>query len=409
MSLKPPAVNAGRTLHLAGAFMLVLSLLMAAHAAAAQRGLSPQVYHELTRVHDLMDQGQYVLAEDTLSELLAQRAANGYDKAVTLQTLAHVQAARDRYAQAAQSLQQSLALGVLPDEVQQRGRYDLAQLYLASGEPGQAVQVLQRWFEHAGQPSADAHFLLGAAHVQLQQYRQAIAPLERAIETAGSADESWYQTLLAAHYELGAYRDCARVLEKMVRRFPDQEYWQQLAGIYLALNRDERALATLEVVYRQGRLSREQDLLQLTQLYLGQGIPYKAARLLETEMERGRIGTDARNLELLAGTWAAARERAKATDVYQRAMRAGGDAAIGLYLADLYIQDERWRDAADVLESTLKQDGLSDPGDAWLLLGVARYEEGSLDLARHAFDEAARFEQARAAAQDWLQHLQGRP
>ena len=407
MSVQPPAAKAGRILQLAGAF--VLSLLMLAHATAAGRGLSPQVYQELARVHELMDQGQYVLAENRLGELLGQLTAKGYEQAITLQTLAHVQAARDRYAQAARSLQQSLALGALPDEVQQQGRYDLAQLYLASGEPGQAVQVLQSWFEHAGQPSAEAHFLLGVAHVQLQRYRQAIAPLERAIEAAGSADESWYQALLAAHYELGDYPGCARVLEKMVRLFPDREYWQQLAGIYVALKRDERALTTFELAYRQGRLSREQDLLQLTQLYLGRGIPYKAARLLETEMERGRIGTDARNLELLAGAWAEARERARATDVYQRVMRAGGDAVIGLYLADLYIQDERWQDAAQVLESTLQRDGLSEPGDAWLLLGVAHYEEGSLDLARHAFDEAARFEPARTAAQEWLQHLQGQP
>ncbi len=409
MSVQPPATHAGGTLHLAGAFVLVLSLLMPVHAATAQRGLSPQVYQALTRVHDLMDQGQYVTAEDRLSELLGRLAEKGYDKAVTLQTLAHVQAARDRHEQAARSLQQSLALGVLPDAVQQQGRYDLAQLYLASGKPGQAVEQLQRWFEHAGKPSAEAHFLLGAAHVQLQQYRQAIAPLERAIEAPGSADEGWYQTLLAAHYELGAYRSCARVLEKMVRLFPERDYWQQLAGIYLALKRDERALTTLELAYRQGRLGRAQELLQLAQLYLARGIPYKAAQLLETEMERGRIGADARNLELLAGAWAAARERARATEVYQRAMRAGGDAAIGLYLADLYIRDERWQDAAEVLESTLKRDALSEPGDAWLLLGVARYEEGSLDLARHAFDEAARFEQARAAAQDWLRHLQGQP
>ena len=71
MSVQPPAANAGRMLQLAGAF--VLSLLMLAHAAAAGRGLSPQVYQELTRVHELMDQGQYVLAEDRLNELLGQR------------------------------------------------------------------------------------------------------------------------------------------------------------------------------------------------------------------------------------------------------------------------------------------------------------------------------------------------
>ena len=187
MSVPPPATHAGGTLHLAGAFVLVLALLLPVHAAAAQRGLSPQVYHALTRVHDLMDQGKYVTAEERLTELLGQLAEKGYDKAVALQTLAHVQAARERYDQAARSLQQSLALGALPDAVEQQGRYDLAQLYLASGKPGRAVEELQRWFEHAGQPSAEAQFLRGAAHVQLQQYRQANTPLKRAIEEARRA------------------------------------------------------------------------------------------------------------------------------------------------------------------------------------------------------------------------------
>lgn len=407
MSGRLPGTSRNRSVDLAAVLLLVLSMLVSARPALAAQGLSPQVYQQLTRVHDLMDQSQYAAAEKMLNALLAQLGANSYDKAVSLQTLAHVQAARDRYPQAAESLKDSLALDVLPEDVQQQARYDLAQLYLASDAPARAVPVLETWFDHAGQPSADAHFLLGAAHVQLKQYRQAIAPLERAIEAAASANESWYQMLLAAHYELGAYQDCARVLEQMVRLFPDQDYWQQLAGIYLALKRDQRALATLELVYRQEKLTREQDLLQLTQLYLGQGIPFKAARLLETEMERGRVGADARNLELLAGAWAAARERAKATTVYRRAMKTGGNATIGLYLADLYIQDERWQDAAQVLESTLERGGLGEPGDAWLLLGVARYEDGSLDLARSAFDEAARYEQARSAAQQWLAHLRG--
>jgi len=413
MKLMLPGATLHRIARAAGSLLLTVFLILpaldtgVAHASQAQ-ALSPQVYQQLTRVRDLMDQSQYAAAEKILNGLLPQLAAGGYEQAVGLQTLAHLQAARNRYPQAAQSLKQSLALAALPEDVQQQARYDLAQLYLASGAPGEAAAVLETWFVHAERPSAAAHFLLGAAYVQLKQYRKAIAPLQRAIEAAQTADETWYQTLLAAHYEMGAYQDCAEVLETMVRLFPDRDYWQQLAGIYLLLNRDERALATLELAYRQKRLSREQELLQLGQLYLARHIPFKAAQLLETEIDLGRVGADARNLELLASAWAQARERGKAIAGYQRALRAGADVTVGLYLAELYIEDERWQDAAAVLEATLKQGGLSEPGDAWLLLGVARYENGSLDAARGAFDEAARYEKARSAAHEWLEYLQGK-
>ena len=406
--------HAVAALLLSGVLMLSaldVSVAQAGHAHGGQpqgqsRALSPQVYQQLTQVRDLMEQSQYAAAEKILHGLLPQLAARGYEKAIGLQTLAHVQASRNRYPEAAQSLQESVALGMLPEDVQQQARYDLAQLYLASDAPGEAVAVLETWFEHADQPPAAAHFLLGAAYVQLKQYRKAIVPLQRALEASQTADETWYQTLLAAHYELASYTGCAEVLEAMVRLFPNRDYWQQLAGIYLTLKRDERALATLELAYRQQRLKREQDLLQLAQLYLAQDIPFKAAQLLETEMGRARVEADAHNLELLGSAWAAARERAKAVAAYQRAMRAGADGGIGLYVAQLYIEDERWQDAAAVLESTLKHGGLIEPGDAWLLLGVARYETGAFDAARSAFDEAARHQDARSAAEEWLAHLQ---
>jgi len=411
--MSPVLTDATRNgaVRLAGSVLLAVALLTSASSAAAEHAghaaaLSPQTYKELTRVHDLMGQEQYAAAEKMLQELIPQLASKGYEKAVALQTLAHLQAARNRYPQAAHSLRESLALDMLPGDVQQQARYDLAQLYLAADAPGEAVSVLETWFRHTDQPAADAYFLLGHAYVQLHQYRKAIAPLERAIDAVEAADEVWYQTLLAAHYELAAYQRCAGVLEKMVRLFPDRDYWQQLAGVYLALKQDGRALTTLELAYRQDRLSTEQDLLQLAELLLGQGIPFKAAKLLETEMERDRIAADARNLELLGSAWAAARERDKAVAAYQRAMRAGADVAVGLYLAQLYVEDERWREAAGVLESTLKRHGLSQTGDAWLLLGVAHYETGALEQARSAFAEAARYEQARAEAQTWLAHLE---
>ncbi|MGD2076513.1 MAG: tetratricopeptide repeat protein [Gammaproteobacteria bacterium] len=358
------------------------------------------------QVQELMDQGNYRAAEQQLKELLPQLVARGYDQAVALQTLAGAQAARNDYTHAAQSLRKSLDLNVLPPDSRQRVRYDLAQLYLASDVPEMAVPVLESWFEHADRPTADAWFLLGLARVQAKRYRQAIEPLQKAIAAVENADETWYQTLLAAHFELDALQECATVLEKMVRLFPDRDYWQQLAGVYLALQQDGRALTTLELAWRQDRLSGESDLLQLAQLYLAQRIPFKAAQLLEREMDRGRIGIDADNLELLAGAWAEARERDKAIAVYQRAMHAGAKASLGLHVAQLYIEDERWRDAARVLDASLHKGGLDKPGEAWLLLGIARFESAEPERARDAFARAMDYKKQRSEARAWLDHLQ---
>jgi tetratricopeptide (TPR) repeat protein len=393
----------------AGALLLAACLELAALDVVAgpssTRALSPQVYQRLSEVQELMGQGEYAAAEQRLNRLLPELAPRGYEKAVGLQMLALTQGARQRYRQAAQSLAASVALEVLPEDAQQQARYDLAQLYLAADMPAQAVPVIETWFQQAEQPAAAAYFLLGTAYVQSKQYRKAISPLQRAIETAQSPDESWFQTLLATHYELADYQSCAKVLESMVRLFPERDYWQQLAGVYLLLHRDERALTVLELAHRQQRLQREQDLLQLAQLYLAQDIPFKAAQLLDTAMQSGAVAASADNLELLAGAWAQARERSKAIAAYQRALRAGAKAQLGLYLAELYIEDEHWEQAAATVETLLKRGGLSDPGDAWLLLGIARYESSAFDAARSAFNEAARYKDASAAARQWLEHL----
>ena len=378
-----------------------------AHAGSAQ-ALSPRVYQQLTEVQGLMEQSNYADAERRLRGMLDEWTQGGYAQAIGLQMLAQAQAARQRYPQAAQSLATSIALEALPEETQQQARYDLAQLYLAAGSPAQAVAVLETWFEQATQPPAGAYFLLGTAYLQDRAYRKAIKPLRRAIETSQSSDETWYQTLLAAHYELSDYAACAEVLEQMLRLFPERDYWQQLSGIYLALHRDEKALSVLELAYRQRRLQREPELMQLVQLYLARDIPIKAARLLEAEMLDQRVADDAANLELLAGAWAQARERSKAIDSYRRALHAGADGRLALIIGELYIEDERWQEAATVLETTLQRHRPGAPADAWLLLGVARYEEGDLAAARAAFEEAARHDNTRTAAEQWLEHLAAR-
>ena len=187
---------------------LWVGIFSACATAAAGQSLSPSTYQQLTEVHGLIDQQAYDAAALALQRLLEDVQQGSYAKAVVLQTLGYVEVSREAYPAAIRALEQSLALQQLPDNTQQRLRYDLAQLYVEEHRTDKAVSILQTWFKQADTPPAEAYVLLGHAYAQQQQYRKAIPPLAKAIELADQARADWYEALLAMYYELQSYADC---------------------------------------------------------------------------------------------------------------------------------------------------------------------------------------------------------
>jgi tetratricopeptide (TPR) repeat protein len=385
---------------------LLLGLCSVSLTAAAGQSLSPSTYQQLSEIHKLIDQQAYDAALSALRDLLRDVQQRPYEEAVVLQTLGYVQVSREAYPAAIRALEQSLALQQLPDDTQQRLRYDLAQLYVAEDQAGKAAQILETWFQQADQPPAEAYVLLGHAYAQQQQYRKAIPPLVKAIALADKPHADWYEALLAMHYELQSYPDCVPLLENMIRLFPQRHrYWQQLAGVQLALKDYDAALTTLELAYRDGALKKEQQLIQLVQLYLYTGIPYKAARLLEDQLRTGGIKNNARHRELLARAWSSARQRIQAMQALENAISAESTPELRLRLAQWYFEDERWQAAASILEPLVHDKTTGSTGQAWLLLGIARFEQNDRVAAREAFLNAAQSSDTGTSAQQWLEFI----
>jgi len=397
--------------HTSRTVLLQLAILLAACTTlpleAGPRTLSPLAYRQLTDIRAQIERQDWDTALDALQTLTAGLDPDSYDAAVALQMLGHVQVNRAAYPEAIQAFAASLALEQLPDETMQRLRYDLAQLYLAERQPARAARLLETWFRTAQQPGAEAWLLLGHAYAEQKLYRKAIPPLRRAIELADTPRAAWYEALLAMHYELQDYRTSIPLLEDMLRLFPERDrYWQQLAAVQLALKDDRAALNMLELAYRDGALQREQDLLQLARLYLYTGIPYKSARLLEEQLAAGHIADNADNRALLAQAWSTSKHRKQAILALQKALQKNPAPELGLRLAQWYFEAQRWQDAERTLQA-LVGDGAADKltAQAWLLLGIARYEQGRTEAAREAFSSAGKLASAGTAAQQWLDFL----
>ena len=391
------------------AVLLVLTLMalsLPAHAAAG-KSLSPYTYKTLTSIQQQMDQGKDSAALAALQKLLGESGQSAYEQAVAQQMLGYVQIDRGAYAAAVKAFERSLALQQLPETTEQNLRYNLGQLYLEQDQPDQAIAILDVWFDKESSPTAEAHVLLAQALAQKKQYRKAIPQLQKANSLSGVPHAEWYEALLAMHYELQSYRSCVPLLKKMIRLFPQQgRYWQQLAGVYMALNDRDAALAALELAFRNGVLSSEQSLLQLAQLYLASGVPYKAARLIEQQLQSGAISNTAQHRELLAYAWGNARERTQAINALERALQENATPELRLRLAQWYVETGKWRDVTKVLTplNGIANDRITS--QARLLLGMAYFELGNTDAARDAFTLAREFPKTRSSAQQWLDFIE---
>ncbi len=382
--------------------VLVLGIAATAAHAAPVVNLSPTTYKQLTGIHEQIDKQAYDRALGSLKQLLADNTLRPYEEAVILQTLGYVQISRDSYPDAIRAFEESLALERLPEQTQQRLRYDLAQLYMTVNQAAKTANILEGWLIQAENPPAEAHALLGNAYARQQQYRKAIPPLRRAITLADKAQPDWYEALLAMHYELQSYQACIPLLENILRLFPGRSnYWRQLAAVHMALDDHTSAVTTLELAYRDGALQQEQELIQLAQLYLYTGMPYKAAHLVQEQMNRG-IRNNAQSRELLARAWSDAKEKQQAIQALEHAVKYDSRPEFRLRLAHWYFEEERWRAAVTVLEPLAGSKTDRTSAQAMLLLGIAHYELGDLMSAQNAFQGALQSRQTRSSARQWL-------
>jgi len=377
-------------------------------AAEKKKVLSQQTYKVLIAAQKSQEKGEPLKAIASLKQLLTQLQEKPYEQAIVLQSLAHTYIGQENYTAAIPPLKKGIELNALPIEPQQRAHYNLIRLYMATEGFAEAIDLLKIWFTQVEKPQAEAYVMLATAHLQLSHYKEAIEPLRTAIKITDKPKESWYQSLLGTHSELKQHEECTTLLHTMLRLFPDRpNYWRQLVGIQLLQEKYPAALATMELAYLRGHIETEQEFLNLAQLYLHLNAPYKAATVIETEIKRGHINKTEQNWEHAANAWLLARETTKAVAALEKAKARLRNPQLGLRLAQLYMESQRWSDADKTL-NTIIGDGKLDAantGRAWMLLGIVRHETKSSSKARAAFIQAKKYSKTANSAKQWLAFL----
>lgn len=382
----------------------------------ADREVTGQAVDELTHrrlnaAYEAVGEEKYDEAFQELQRLLNRAGSDDYVRAVVSQALAQVEWSRENFDAALGYFETAVSLDALPNQTHFALMYQLAQLYYMDERYDDAIKRLDLWFCTSPEEkiTSAAYVLEASIYSAMNDFPPALEAIETAISMEAEPKEQWYRLKLAIHYELEQYPQVGETLEILVSNWPEKKtYWVQLAQIHVQLKRPERALGALALAYRNGLLDSQSDVTFLSSLYSGEGVPYKAAEVLQKGIEDGIVESDRRNWTRVAQEWYSAEELENSLAAYEHAGQASTDGEIDLRRAYILVDLERWPTAKEALDAALEKGGLDDrdTGQAYLLRGMAHFNLEEFDAASADWGRASRYEPTRAAAQQWMAHLQ---
>ncbi len=403
--------------HIVTVSMLVIVSACAPVAAATEGGdetkktvaMSQAVFENLQEAQELIEAKQYANGHQILKTLRGKTDLSIYESAQIWNLTAYAYYLEERYSEAIKAYEQVLTNADIPEAITQSTLKTLSQLYFTVEDYRKALTTVNRLIAVVKDPSPDVFMLLGQAHFQLNEYKQAIRPISTAIEkyrTQGKApQENWLLLLRVCYYELKEYKPMIDVLRQLIALYPKEQYLLTLAGVYSELGDTRKQLALTEALYESGYVTEPHHVVNLANLYLLHGVPYKAAKVLQKEIDANHVKADDRNLRLLSQAWYQAREDEKAVPPLARAAALAGDGELFIRLAQSYINLDRWDEAADAVRKGLQKGGVKRNDIANVMLGMALFNQRKLADARSAFALAAKDKRSSKVANQWLAYV----
>ncbi|MCV6615558.1 MAG: tetratricopeptide repeat protein [Cellvibrionaceae bacterium] len=288
--------------------------------------------------------------------------------------------------------------------------YTIAQLQFAQEDYTNAVKSLEKWMTMAPIIGADAYALLGQGYYAIKQPKKAIKQIQIAIDKydakGKTPKENWFAIQSAIYYEQNQYKKVIKVLERMVRLYPKHSYWLRLAGMYGITNRDKDQLYAYDAIYRMGGLKKEKELLNLAYLYMGEEVPWIAAKVIQKGMKDKVIEKTSKNLEVLATALRMAQEVKKSIPVMEQAASKSDKGDLYARLAGIYLDSDNNKKAIEVGNKALKRGGIKRNDQLQITMGMAKANLKQYKSAIEHFKKAAKDKRSKKFATGWIQYCQ---
>ena len=372
--------------------------------------MSQKVYEQLTEIQELVEAQSYAAAQRMIDDMgKGKSKLSDYERAQIFNLEGYSYYLQELYPQAIRAYEKVLAQAELPEALVLSTLKTMAQLQFTEENYSEALVTIERLMNAVAEPSADIYMLKGQALFQMERYDDALNPIKTAIgmyrDQGRPPKENWLLLLRVIYFERNDYDNMLLVVKELLNHYPKDTYILTLAGIYSEQGDTKKQLALTEVLYEKGLLNSASNVTNLANLYLMHGLPYKAAILLQKEMDKKVVEGNERNLRLLSQSWYQAREDQKAIPPLKKAADMSDDGELFVRLGQSHINLEQWNDASTAIQKGLKMGGLKRTDQANIMLGMALFNQKRLTQARRAFERANRDKRSARTAGQWIKYV----
>jgi tetratricopeptide (TPR) repeat protein len=340
--------------------------------------------------------------------LLDIDASKAYDRAYVDRFIAVMYATKgDNEKKAIQYLKQAVEPDVLNEGDHGEAIKLLADLQMQTKQYKEALKNYEAWMDFTGKEDAATYVKIAQAYYELRRLDKMVEPADKAIALYGDKpNQNPYILKLTSYYERKMYREGVKVLETVLQIFPEnKQWWTQLGMFYLLVEDYPKALQTLDLAYKQGFLEKESELKTLASLYQSNGVPNKAAVLLEKNINSGKIKRDDKTLSNLANAHHAAQNIADAAKYYSEVAKMTNDGQHYRKAGMLFKQDEQFKQAIVVLNKALEL-GEKNKGRLYMSLAEAHFYLGQYKQAHVEIKRAMEDPKSRKAARSWKSFIE---
>lgn len=345
-------------------------------------------------------------AISTLLKLLKQTKNRKYEHALVWQNLGFMLAGSGKNDKAIKALENSLKLNVLPYQQTLSSLYTTAQLYFAAENFDKAKERLDEWFAYAEKPKAQAYMLMGMILGQKEEKEKALEYVNHAINMEKNPAEKWLQYALSLNHGLKKYKNAIKLLVTLTSQYPEKgKYWKQFYQTYLSLFEDKKALAVMEMAYKEGHLKEEPEIINMASLMIYLKMPHKAARTLEIEIAKGKISSSKDNYELLSQAWYQAKEMDKALQALDMAGDKSFDGKLLAKKGYMLLESDKWDDAINSFERSLAKGKVKDKSKIYFAMGLAQYNKKDLSGALNSLKKANALDKKNSSILSWMEQI----
>ncbi|MFL9583676.1 tetratricopeptide repeat protein [Stenotrophomonas sp. AB1(2024)] len=334
---------------------------------------SPKLGKQLQKLIDSYNDQKFPETRAAADEILANSAANAYDKSLAAQLGAQAAYNLDDSATAKKYLQQVLEFNGLDNNGHFQSMLMLAQLQIQDDQTAEGLVTLDKYFAESKSTKPEELIIKGQALYQLERYKEAVPVIQQAIAGAAEPKDNWNQLLMAALSESGQIGEAVKTAEALAAKNPaDKKAQMNLASVYLQNDQMAQAAAVMDKLFAAGQLTDEREYKQAYSIYANsENKEQQVIAVINDGLQKGILKPDYQVYlaQAQAYYYSDPQQTDKAIEAWQKAAPLSKDGETYLNLAKVLHQEGRTAEAKQAAQQALAK-GVKNQADAKKIINL---------------------------------------